>query len=301
MLGAALLARIATAHWSSYELFGVVRNRDDSTLVYPVLVGILIGFALPLLNPIVAAGRIDREYIQGFVMRDAAVLPADRLAAREALGAQVSGSSCFVDLTNEGTWHYVFGKPACSRFLQVTNARSREAQREFVAALEQERPEWILVASDAWSNVVDGISLFNGSPIIAAYVLANYEPDRVLAHNWFWRRAQGPRIWATERIGRANEQALAGSRSRDTAITGSTLVSNLVTTPKAMLVTTDAPPRAIWSGRVDLDAWRNGTWSASVPTASLDLGAHRLQVWAAFDQPPRWVPLGDEVSLRLDK
>lgn len=298
ILGAALVANVVLP-----RLLGNGRGDDggssESTAVAGIVVSVLAALASPLMNPVAAARRIDVQYLKGHRTADASLLPADRLRARAALGDAIRASPCFVTLTNENTWYYVFDRPPCTPFLQITNARSDAAQRQAIEAIEAKRPEWILVANRSWSNAVDGVTFFNESPRIAEHVLANYEPGRLVDDNWFWRRAGSPRAWTDERVGAVERSPAIAKRVRDAEIIGTLAPAVAATRPDALLLTVGAPPRPLWTGLPDRDGWRAGRWSVTIPTAALAPGDHRLQAWARLGEPTRWVRLGDEVRVQI--
>lgn len=298
MLAAAVLATVAATRF--------LWPRDDATrsgeamAIGVLLLSVLAGLATPLMNPAAAWKRVDREYLRGWRTSDANVLSPVQRDVRTAMGAKVGESPCFVTLTNEITWYYVFDRPSCTRYLAVTNARARPAQDEFVAVLEAKRPRWILFESRAWSNALDGVSLFDGTPAIVAWVLTHYEPDAYVAGNWFWRRASAPPAWSDERIGEVRNYPSVATRVNDARIGGALPAGEAQEMPSALLVTDGDPPQPLWAGRPDAGAWSAGAWSVTLPTAALRPGTHRVQAWARREAPARWVRLGNAVDVRIE-
>lgn len=298
LLASALLARFAATRFLWPR--GDPGKAAEATAIGTVLLSVLMGLAMPLLDPVAAWKRVDREYLRGRHTADANVLSAAQREVRSAMGAAVAASPCFVTLTNEPTWYYVLGRPSCTRYHAVTNARARTAQDAFVAALEAKRPQWILFENRAWSNTVDGVSLFDGTPEIVAYVLSHYEPDAVVAGNWFWRRAAGPPVWSDDRVGEVRNYPRAASRVPDARIDGTLPADEAQRLPEALIVTVGTPPRPLWAGRPDAGAWRAGAWSVTLPTAVLSPGTHKVQAWVRRETPGRFVRLGEAVDVRID-
>jgi hypothetical protein len=298
MLASALLANVAATRllWPRGDTAG----RGEASAIGALLLSVLVGLATPLMNPAAAWKRIDREFIRGWRTADTSVLSSAHREVRSAMGAAVAASPCFVTLTNETTWYYVLDRPSCTRYFAVTNARASPAQEEFVGVLDAKRPQWILFESRAWSNALDGVSLFDGTPAIVAYVLSRYEPDADVAGNWFWRRAAEPSAWSDERIGEVRSHARTARRMQDARIDGVLRAGEAQPLPAALLVTAGDPPRPLWAGRPDAASWRAGLWSATLPTAALPAGTHRVQAWARRDAPARWIRLGEAVEVRIE-
>lgn len=298
MLASAVLAHVAATRflWPRED----AARLGEAPAIGALLLSVLVGFATPLMDPVAAWKRVDREYLRGWRTPDASVLSPAQREVRSAMGGALSASPCFVTLTNEITWYYIVDRPSCTRYLAVTNARAHPAQDEFVAVLEAKRPQWILFESRAWSNALDGVSLFDGTPAIVAYVLSNYEPDTVVAGNWFWRRAAAPPAWSDERIGEVRSHPRSATRVLDARIDGALPAAEAQRLPAAVLVTAGDPPRPLWAGQPDAGSWRAGAWSATLPTAALPVGAHRMQAWVRRETPARWVRLGEAVEVRIE-
>src|SRR5262249_4534216 len=112
---------------------------------------------------------------------------------REAVGAMkpiVARQQCFYTLDSAGVWFYLFDRPSCSRFHQITYARSEQAQLEVIEALRRERPEVILFRGyDSWPGVDEPA---NAGPPVPPHALREYRPRSVAGGHWFWQRAAAP-------------------------------------------------------------------------------------------------------------
>jgi hypothetical protein len=155
--------------------------------------------ACALVVTVVAAGRsapalaspwLALERIRSARIPDAELLPPEHRDAVRALAREVSEASCFYTLTSEGSWYLAFRRAPCSRFALLVYARTDEAQREVVSALERERPSLILVRNDFWSNAIDGVPTSVSHPVVAAYIRRAYVPFASIGSQRFWRRRE---------------------------------------------------------------------------------------------------------------
>lgn len=298
MLAAAAIAAAVCTRLAAPQ--GSLRRDDVGHAIPVVALSLLVGFATPLMDPAASMRRIAGEYAHAPGVRDDTIISPAQREVRASMLPLLSGETCFVTLTNESTWYYVLGMPSCTRFHHVTNARSPAAQAEVMAALEKARPQWILFSNGAWSNTVDGVSLFNASPALASYIMAHYVPARTVAGNAFWQRSGRPLTWSDERIGRVTLHAASATHAADARIEGTIEIDPSRPPPTALMLTTGEPARPLWSGQVERQAWREGRWSAVVPTAALPRGHHRLQGWAFVETPPRWIRLGEPIDMRIE-
>jgi hypothetical protein len=240
----------------------------------------LIGWNLTLLNPYSAFIALHRGYATSLRTTDKAILSQGQTETVDAMRTQVSDSRCFYTMTNESAWHYLLGKESCSRFYQITNARASVTQEEVVASLKDKRPSHILFSSTAWSNRIDGISVFNANQLVVRHVLTHFVPDRFIAGNWFWRRSDAPLSFSNSEIGVLTKAPVEGTRRWDLAVNGMYRKQTLAALPEGILVTIGDDNVPVWAGRLDLDEFVRGEWSALIPTAALSPGKHRVRIWA---------------------
>jgi hypothetical protein len=157
-----------------------------------LLAACLVVRAWPQLDPRVAAARLAG--LRGAAATDGQVVPEDVRSAVAAMRTSVARQRCFFTLDSAGAWYYLFDRPSCSRFHQLDYARTREAQREVVDALERHRPDVILFRNPDSLPDPDGPA--NGEHLVYSYVLRAYRPLSVFAGRWFWRRSAAPLSWA---------------------------------------------------------------------------------------------------------
>jgi hypothetical protein len=122
---------------------------------------------------------------------DADLLDREDAEALRFLRSHLNSDDCFFTLTSEGTWYYFLDVPSCSRFHQLTQARTWQAQREVVSNLEATKPPLILYANEGWWNRIDGIPARKAHPMVFSYVDQHYEPYRKIGEHEIWRRRPG--------------------------------------------------------------------------------------------------------------
>jgi hypothetical protein len=278
------------------------RAAEASNLAAPlfmVAISALVGLNLTFFNPVAALRRIDQQYYAGLQTSDRQLLSASQIATMDAMASDLRGQSCFFTLTNESAWYYLFGKESCSRFYQVTNARPIAAQHEVVAALQSRAPALVLFSTGGWSNLIDGVSVFNANAAVARHVLSHYVPDRVVADNWFWRRSDYPPRFSNRRVGATTGAPSEAVPAWDPLIAGEYAAEPRRLPPKALFVTVSDANTPIWAGRPNRDELEQDRWSATVPTAALPKGKHRIRVWAFHEKGTPMVQLGDDVELHI--
>jgi hypothetical protein len=153
------------------------------------LLGALLAVqAWPKFDPRLAAVHVAA--VLAPVPADDQIVPEDVRAAVATVQKAVAAQRCFYTLDSSGVWYYLFDRPSCSRFHQVTYARPQEAQLEVVDALHRERPEIILFRGYGSAPGVDEPA--NAEHLVYAYVLREYRPYSLVSPYWFWRRAPAP-------------------------------------------------------------------------------------------------------------
>ena len=79
------------------------------------------------------------------------------------------------DFTSQGAYYFFANRPSVTRFHQVSYASTPAMQQEVVSALEQDKTRLVLFKTGGWFDAVDDIPVEERHPLIAAYLLANYE------------------------------------------------------------------------------------------------------------------------------
>ena len=278
------------------------RAAEPANLAAPlfmVAISALVGLNLNFFNPVTALRRVDQQYFAGLRTSDRQLLSTGQIATVDAMAGELRASPCFYTLTNESIWYYLFHKESCSRFYQVTNARPVAAQREVVTALDSTAPAFILFSTGGWSNLIDGVSVFNANAAVARHVLSHYVPDRVVADNWFWRRSDGPPRFSSQSVGATTSAPSEAVQAWDPVIAGEYAAEPHSSRPKALFVTVGDTNTPIWAGRPNRDDLEQNRWSAVVPTAALSKGKHRIRVWAFHEKQTPMIQLGDHVDLHI--
>jgi len=204
LLSLALRSLIAAQGWS-------IRARFAAAL----LGAALAVHAWPRLDPRSAAAWI--AFLPGARVPDAQVIPDDLHGVIASMQSAVATQRCFYTLDSNGVWYYLFDRPSCSRFHQITYARTQEAQLEVVDALHREHPEIILFRQYGSPPAVDEPA--NAEHLVYAYVLREYRPRTVIRGFWFWQRAAAPLVSGSRSVP-GTVSAAAGALPGTVRLTG---------------------------------------------------------------------------------
>ena len=79
------------------------------------------------------------------------------------------------DFTSQGAYYFFANRPGVSRFHQVSYASTPSMQQEVIEALEQDKTRLVIFKTGGWFDAVDGIRVEERHPLIAEYLLDNYE------------------------------------------------------------------------------------------------------------------------------
>lgn len=283
------------------RVFHAERNQNDdpTKALLTVAVAVLLALAIPLLNPVPLVERA----VAGLRVLDAPdrrVLADEQLTAVHGMADHLRGAKCFYTLTNESAWYYLLDTPSCSRFYQVTNARTLEAQDIVIRDLKLGQPNYILFRNGGWSNSLDGVSFFNANPKIANYVLEHFSPGPWVEDNWLWERSNGPpQFEAGADTGEVVNPPASTSAHFDLELRG-TLLTAERSKAHAIYVTVGRDNRPVWAGPITDLMQSERKWSATVPTAILGRGPHLIRVWVKYRDNSSLVPLASVSSLTID-
>src|SRR5207248_9239231 len=164
LLSLSLRALAAAGGWS-------IRARFAAAL----LGALLAVRSWPQLDPRSAAAWV--AFLPRAQVPDDQIVPDELRGAIATMQKAVAAQRCFYTLDSNGVWYYLFERPSCSRFHQLTYARSQEAQLEVVDALRRERPEIILFRGYDSAPGVDEPA--NAEHRVYGYVLREYRPRSV--------------------------------------------------------------------------------------------------------------------------
>lgn len=125
------------------------------------------------------------------------VVPADTDLAdpglREAASAiRAETPACTMAMTNEGLLYLLAATPPCSRFAFPVHI-GRDYQQEVIEELRRRAPPVILFDSPFWASRIDGLSLAERTPELAAWLLDAYPREAVLTQGYRlrYRRSDG--------------------------------------------------------------------------------------------------------------
>ncbi len=112
------------------------------------------------------AGRVDIPDAQAAHIGKVVAYIQENTAADEKI----------FDFTSQGSYYFFADRPSVTRFHQISYASTPAMQREVVAALEADGTRLVIFKTGGWFDAVDGISVEERHPLVAAYLMENYEP-----------------------------------------------------------------------------------------------------------------------------
>jgi len=136
-------------------------------------------------NPVVGFYHIGETLLAGRIS-DRRIVPADKIAAAQALEPDLKGQKCFYALSNSAVWYYLVDLPSCSSFYQPHFARTPEAQAQVVADLQRYRPR-IILAVDRGDVLIDDLPVSSTCPTVWKYIQTAYTPYRTVSGRDFYR------------------------------------------------------------------------------------------------------------------
>jgi hypothetical protein len=238
----------------------------------------------------------------------ATLLPPDFAQAARVVGPTLPPGGCVYTLTSEGLWYAVLERPSCSRFHQVTYARTTDAQDEVIASLSAKRPPVVIFSNSTSYNTFDGFSVASTSSRVTRWVIRHYLPAELVGSAWFWVPGSPPELRSVgsrpliparlDNVQRGSEITLTGSLDWPGASPGD-----------AVYATFDDEHDAVSAGPV-IGIGGLMRWTVPIPTVDRDVGPHTLRLWVApsgnsFAQPaslftltitPRLSRLGTNVN-----
>ncbi|HLN80435.1 MAG TPA: hypothetical protein VK392_04510 [Thermoanaerobaculia bacterium] len=216
-----LLGRADAGH---FALYGVFAGLPAAWLLYRAshaatgrvaLTGALLLVLLVKLHPLttisrergaVAAGEESRVAWQREGVRvprsGSATLPrgqaSDILALRKFFDSRLAPGETFFDFGNEPGLYFLLERSLPVRFICVPCYESPAHQIEVVTALKRERPPFAILASGSARDAFDGVTNRERTPLVAAYLDANYEPYGEICGHRIGRRKNSPRLLRPE-------------------------------------------------------------------------------------------------------
>lgn len=177
--------------------FNLAKKTSLQCLLTLSLVGIII--AEPGFNIFEGTRQIGKLY-QSLWVSDAELLVEGYQEAFNELQPEVDRQSCFYTLTSEGLWYYLFDKPSCSKINYTYYVRPKKMQESVVRELQDRHPNIVLLTNAMWSNKIDGIPIADSASLIYQYIITHYEPYRLIASHWFWKKRDKPITFVPQKL-----------------------------------------------------------------------------------------------------
>jgi hypothetical protein len=278
----AMLAVLALSLMIDYQVTGPIINKLKTAVDHRLLLGIaffILCYVLwsvnlpPVKREVLSFGKFCK------VFRDLApdenyMLDKHRQVVN-IMKDEVSRSSCFYVLTNEGAWYHYLGSPSCSRFHGPAFARTLPDQKEVVDSLENGKPEYILFDSNALEQDIYRVNKFQYAAPIVRYVMSHYKPDVSIGEYWFWKRNEAPYMFSDTPVGALEPlpPQLTGDEDVDVkAVLYARHVSQVI-----LFISSGPQREMIWSKRFTV--YPQGGVIYTIPVVSLPKGNNHLEFW----------------------
>jgi len=265
----------------------------------PVFLIMLIVLLNTAVNPLLSLDKLRRVYVT-YRTPDAEVA-RPFLLALNAVRPEVSQSSCFFTLTQEGIWYYLLNKPSCSKFSIIFYARTTNAQKTVIREVETTKPSIVLFSSTTRVSTFDGISTADAVPIIYRYFLNHYRPYVLAESQWFWKRSDKQITFKQSKYPTefGNIDTVLGTKIFQgvPALLNGVAFSNQQKPAEAIYISYGEDNQLIEVAKVG----DNGKWRASLPTISLPLGQGVIKVWSYVAEGNQLVQIGKDIKIDLIK
>jgi len=246
-----------------------VASIDDDTgrsgrawlVAFAASVGLLIGPP-----PVLAATVVDQ--LRRARVPDLEIFSPLVRGVAGRIKEEAARARCFYTLTSEGIWYPVLGLPSCSRFHQLSYARSESAQREVIDALSRTPPALLLFEDPFWSARIDGVSVGNANPLVLQHVLERFRPGPMVDDHWFWRPAATP-------VTRRGSEATGVPFERVGQAPGEIVLRGPGVPGAAYVVSDGVDGPLLAAAQVGSSA----SFEFVVPVHHLSRGLHRFVVW----------------------